>query len=97
MNGQLAQAKAEKDSETSQLQLDLNAQFATVREIEDRLSRLTTRLKPLLLSIPESDAAVNGPASVPLRSAFTQGVADQNERLRAISRQLARLDYELDF
>lgn len=82
----------------SQLLKDMGVQYELVREIEDRLDLLTKRIKPVLLDLSgqtDSDEAC-APVQVPLRSAFGQGVADQNDRLRAISQQLARLENEID-
>lgn len=85
------------DTPDSQLSKDLCTQGMLVREIEDRVELLTRRIKPLLLNLkPAEKNEAPGPAPETLRSAFGQGVADQNDRLRAISQQLVRLAIEID-
>lgn len=86
------------ETPVSQLAKDMNTQDVLVREIEDRVELLTRRIKPLLLdkSSNSEGSADCGPTAVPLRSALGQDVAEQNNRLRAISQRLARLENEVD-
>ena len=84
----------------SQLQNDLSVQRKLVDELDDYVNGvLTSRLKPILLSVCETLTQSNtvglAPSS-PVRSSLGEGVADTNDRLRATLAQLKRLVSELD-
>lgn len=86
------------ETPASQLGKDMSAQQELIHEIEDRVELLTRRLHPLLLDKNNKSEGNTscGPVAAPLRSAIGQSIADQNNRLRAISQQLARLENEID-